>query len=183
MKTIVMIIAAALLVACGKAPQSNAPSPTPVTTQPVSPTPDAMARLERIEKAINAIIAPSVTPIPIPEIINPYETEQERAARIARKGFFLTDEKGNAWGKIIRDDGAEVTKGLPVEGTTLNSGDYEPIATREADGWNVRWHIRAASTPVPTGQDPGPGKTAPPMRGEAVNASATPQPTPTVQPK
>lgn len=104
---------------------------------------------------------PSMAPIEIPEFIpNPFwsdeeraQKEQEYASRAARKGIALTDEQGQRWGILSRIDNVEVTKGLPIESTILNSGENEPWLSRDADGWKVQWKKKgapAAASPTPS---------------------------------
>lgn len=158
MRNIIMIGAAALLLAgcdtrkpnrvIAEGGEIQRETPTPSPTVAPTPTPLAMTQ-EVMNKMIQEALAkalptpsptPRSTPFAIPEIINPFETEEERAAKAARKGLALTNEKGERWAVLSRDDHEEVTKGLPEELTTILTGENViPYTIRDADGWKVQW--------------------------------------------
>lgn len=93
---------------------------------------------------------PKASPIPAPEIVNPWETDEERAAKAGRKGYTLDDGQGYRWALLVRDDSGDVTKGLPPERTMVRTPpEIEPSCEREADGWTVHWK-KTLATPTPT---------------------------------
>lgn len=132
-----------------------APSPSPsATPTPATPTMtqeimDKMIK-DALAKAIPSPTPAKMDPIPIPEeIYNPFETDESRALRAARKGIAVVDENGVRWALISRDDGVEVTKGLPIETVTIASGDNVPFVAKEGDGWKVRWKKPDSARPTP----------------------------------
>jgi hypothetical protein len=168
-----------LLSGCGKKPEAVKQVPPPTSTpfvvnldftggpqDALKPTPsppemttkEIYARVqELIEENKRLRATPTAAPIPIPDIPNPFLTDQERAEQrqkeidaAARKGFVVTDEQGNSWARISRDDGKEVTGGLPAEQTTISTGEnIEPITSRDAEGWKVRFMKKEAPTATP----------------------------------
>lgn len=147
------------------------------------PTPQQDAQTKQIAELIRAELAktaPSPTPtksqpIPIPDIDNPWDTPEERQTKAARKGVQFTDEKGEKWAVLSRDDNGPVTEGLPIETTAIHSGDNQPICIREAEGWVVRWKKPDQERPTPT-----PRPTVPPeqkKQGETEYTAPTATPT------
>lgn len=154
MRNMIMICATALLLAGCDTRQPNKIIAEGGEIHPVSPTPTATPpppamTQEVMDKMIQEALAkaipspsptPKSSPIPIPEIINPFETEEERAAKAARQGLALMNEKGERWAILSRDDHVEITKGLPEELTTILSGENViPYTIRDSEGWKVQW--------------------------------------------
>lgn len=141
-RTIILMCAAVLfLAACGKRTEVQTvwPSPTPVT-------------VDQLEKLL-AQRFPSPTPQPratlIPNIQNPWETEEDRMLQKRKHGFTLVDEKGEEYLRIHRRDDDDVGKGIVPRDFVMES-NLQPQVTNVGGKFETVF-VNEVPTPVPTG--------------------------------